>query len=152
MNATETAQVVETITGYWPTSDQRAVGMARWLRDRDVDAADARHALEQLAEQYDQLPSIKQLGVKLHEIGASTRAEVGVGDARVIAGMVERFGAYARAAAEREHITYLERLRQEQETHRIYHDEAVKYETDDAAYYRDCLTAYSQLIGKEMGS
>jgi hypothetical protein len=147
MSPNDVVSLVETITGYWTSSNQRAKAMVQWLRDRDVDATTAKAALGALAEQYDEMPSVKQLGVKLAELGAQTRSAVGVGDPGVISRMKARIIEFASSAAEREGIPIRDRLRRELLATREHHADALHMGDEEGArYYRDMLTAYGELL------
>lgn len=148
MNDVELRQLVTTITGYWTASDQRALGIARWIRDAGVPLSQAKMALAALAEQYDSMPSVKQVSVKLAELGTHTKAQVGVGDPQVIHRMKARIMEFAHAAAQRQEITVRDRLRDEQSAIREYHEDAVASGLDEEsiAWLRDMLQSYTELL------
>lgn len=153
MTETEVRQVLETLTSYWSVSNARAKGIVQWLRDRHITVGEATAALSALVEQYDEPPSIKQLGVKLAELGTDVKPRVGDGNPVVIERMKARILECARWATDRTGQPLNDRLREEQAATREYHDEAVRgaFDEESVGYYRDQLAAYAELLGGKTG-
>lgn len=152
MKSDEKNQVIETALGFWQMSDQRVHGLVRWLEMSNVDAASAVRALIALAGQYDQAPSVKQLGAKLAEIGADVDAPVGVGHPTVVARMKDTIlnGPYgrggAREVAARTGQTVMQRLRSERLQAVDMIEEAQRCDLGSLGYWRDVISAIDEAI------
>lgn len=150
MTQTEVASLVKLMGGYWPSADTALTARGRWLNDRGVEFSDAKAVLDDMAESYDRLPSVKDIATKLAQHGASTRAPIGVGDRIVIERMKATILEFAKPTADRQGLALKDRLRSEQLAAKDRYEEAIACDlgVESVDYWRDMVAAYVELLQK----
>ena len=146
--------VIDFIEGNWSkVSDAKAAKLRDWLERHKVRDDDAIAALESLIDDGVEFsPKTAQIAKKLREMGATRSAELGVGDRGVVGRMKSDIAdGISDIRAILPQWTYLGRLRAEQEQAQIHASEDLQFDLGSAAYWRDRLQAFRELVDAEMG-